>query len=173
MKRESKTELAKKGWSKEDIDKAENIIKNRREQDKSGSVAYIDKVLFWGILFVMVVGNTLVSFGIIPLFLVFDHLAMDLFIIVIGFSVGLLFNFLIWNVEEHLTRKHHLTAVVIIPFLAVLNLYFMVTVSNAINNAFNLSSVRDSPLTISALYVIAFLVPYLWTLLVRKKIKRY
>ena len=84
----------------------------------------------------------------------------------------MLFNFLVWDVEEHLTKKHHLIAGIIIPVLAVFNLYMVTKISNSINTVFKITSVRENPLTISAFYVIAFLLPYLWTLFVKKKIKR-
>ncbi|MBR9691242.1 hypothetical protein GOV06_00485 [Candidatus Woesearchaeota archaeon] len=173
MKKESKTRLMKKGWSKEDIEKADEIINERKLQDKSRSTVHANRILFWTVLLVMVIGNTLVSFILIPLLLVFNRLAMNAFVVVIGFSIGLLFNFLVWDIEEHITRKHHLLAATIIPILAIFNLYAMVKISNAINNVFTLTEVRGDPLTVSALYVIAFLTPYLFTLFYKKKIKTY
>ncbi|MEE9525296.1 MAG: hypothetical protein V3V78_01675 [Candidatus Woesearchaeota archaeon] len=173
MKKESKVELMKKGWSKDDITKAEAIIGGRNVHDKSKSASYIDRVLFWGMILVMIVGNALIAFILIPLLLVFDKLAADIFVMVIGFVVGVLFNFLIWDMEERLTVKHHVIAATTIPVLAIFNLYIIVRMSNAINVVFDISEVRGDPLTISALYVIAFLLPYLWTLFVKKKIKKY
>ncbi|MBD3354759.1 hypothetical protein GF361_02115 [Candidatus Woesearchaeota archaeon] len=173
MKKERKTELMKKGWSKEEIKNAEDIIEDRKLHDKSRSMLRLDRILFWGILFMMAVGNALVAFILIPLLLVFNKLVMNLFVIVIGFSIGVLFNFLIWDIEEHLTRKHHLIAALSIPILALFNMYFIVKASNAINILFDISEVKGDPVTVSALYAIAFLLPYLWTLFVNKKIKKY
>ncbi len=173
MKKENKTKLMKKGWSAEEVNKAENIIEERKLHDKSRSMLRLDRILFWGILFLMAVGNALVAFVLIPMLLVFNKLIMNIFVIVVGFSIGLLFNFLIWDIEEHLTKKHHLIAAFSIPILALFNLYFIVKASNAINILFDISEVKGDPLTVSALYVIAFLIPYLWTLFVKKKIKKY
>jgi len=173
MKKERKEKLMEKGWSNEEIKKAEDIIDDRKLHDKSRSTVHVDRILFWSILFVMVVGNALVAFILIPLLLVLNNLVMDIFVIIIGFSIGLLFNFLIWDIEEHLTRKHHLIAAITIPMLSMFNLYFIVKASNALNVLFDISKVRGNPLIVSAFYVIAFLVPYLWTLFVKKKIKRY
>ena len=46
-------------------------------------------------------------------------------------------------------------------------------ISNALNAVFEITAERGDPLTVGALYVVAFLLPYLWTLFVKKKIKRY
>ena len=173
MKKESKTRLLKKGWSKEEVKKAEEIIAGRVVEDKSRSTAQANRILFWSVLFVMIIGNALIAFVLIPLLLVMTKLAMSFFVIVIGFAVGLLFNFLVWDIEEHLTKKHHLLATTIIPILAIINLYAIVKVSNALNVVFEITAERGDPLTISALYVIAFLIPYLFTLFYKKKIKRY
>ena len=163
----------KKGWSKEEIKKAEDIIAARVLQDKSRTITPANRILFWSVLFVMIIGNALIAFVLIPLLLVMTKLAMSFFVIVIGFAIGLLFNFLVWDIEEHLTRKHHLLAATIIPILAVINLYGITTISNALNEVFEITAERGDPLMISALYVIAFLLPYLFTLLFKKKIKGY
>ena len=173
MKKESKVRLMKKGWGKEDIVKAEDIIASRNVHDKSRSTVFAIRVIFWSILFVMIIGNALVSFVLIPLLLVFNKLAMDIFVIVIGFTIGLLFNFLIWDVGEYLTKKHHLTAAILIPLLGVINLHAVVRISNSVNDVFQITEVRGDPLVVGALYVIAFLAPYLFTLFYKKKIKRY
>ena len=172
MKKEVKNELVKKGWSKEDIKKTERVIEARKTQDKSRSIIHTNRLLFWGMLFVMVIGNALVSLVLIPILLVLTKLTADIFIFIIGFAVGLWFNLLVWDIE-HLTRKHHLIAVLMIPCLAVVNLYAIVRISNAINDIFVITNIRENPLIISAVYVIAFLLPYLWTVFVKKKIKRY
>ena len=172
MKKEQKTKLMKKGWSDEEIKKAEEITEAREKRDKSKSIVHSNRLLFWGMLFVMVVGNALVALVLIPIMIVLTKFTADIFVFIIGFFLGLWFNFLVWDIE-HLTRKHHLIAVLIIPALAILDLYAMVRISNAINQVFTITSIREDPLTISTIYVIAFLLPYLWTVLVKKKIKRY
>jgi len=173
MKKETRTKLISKGWSPEDIKKTEEIISSRSLHDKSRSIAHTNKILFWSVMFVIIIGNTLVALILIPLLLVMSKLAMDFFVVILGFTVGLLFNFLVWEIEQYLTKKEHLFAAVIIPIVAVLDLYAMVKISNSINDVFQITAVRENPMAISALYVIAFLLPYLFTLFYKKKIKTY
>ena len=173
MKDTRKHELSKKGWSREDLEKAEEIIEARHHVDKSESNLHMNRVLFWTVFLVMIIGNALVSLLLIPILLVLNKLAADVFVVIIGFAFGMLFNFLIWDIEEHLTKKHHLLAAITIPALAVLNLYGITRIANAINNVFVITIIREDPLITAALYVIAFLTPYLFTLFYKKKIKRY
>lgn len=173
MKKEREEQLVRKGWSKEEISHAEKIIESRKFQDKSRSTVHTHRVLFWSVLVMMIIGNALVAVVLIPLLLVLTKLTMSLFVLVIGFSFGLLYNFLVWDIEEQLTKKHHLLAAFIVPGIAIFNLYAIVAMSNAINRLFEITEIQEDPLTISALYVVAFLLPYLWTVFVKKKIKRY
>ena len=173
IKKETKHKLLKKGWSKEELDKAEEIIDDKEVNDKSGSLSHMNRILFWSIMFVIIIGNAMIAFILIPMILVFTQLAMNIFAVIVGLMAGLLFNFLIWDIEDNLKRKHHVIAILIIPLLAIVNLYGIVRISNAINDVFQISSVREDPLSIAAFYVVGFLAPYLFTLLYKKKIKKY
>ena len=173
MKKESSRNLMKKGWTEEEIKKAEDIISSRVSNDKSKSLVFSHRILFWMVLFVIIIGNTLFSIVLIPILLALNNITTDILIVFLGFIVVILFNFLIWDIEEHITKKHRVFAVLIIPILSILNLYAIVRISNAVNEVFNISEVRGNPLIISAFYVVAFLLPYLWTLFVHNKIKRY
>ena len=173
MRRETKAQLIKKGWAREDIKKAEDIIFARNLHDKSRSAIHAHRILFWTVMAVMIIGNALIALVLIPIMLVLNKIGADIFVVIIGLKFGLLFNFLVWDIEEHITRKHHLLAITIIPLIAILDLYAIVRITNAINDVFQITAIREDPVTISALYVIAFLLPYLFTLFYKKKIKTY
>lgn len=172
MREEQKKYLRKKGWSDPDIKKAETIMEESHKQDKSRSGVHTNRVVFWGMLFVMVIGNTLVSLILIPILLAFNRIAADIFVAIIGFVIGLWFNLLVWDID-HITRRHHLIAALTIPGLAVVNLYAITRITNAINDVFVITDLREDPLVVSAIYVISFILPYLWTVFAKKKIKKY
>ena len=162
----------RKGWTEDEIKKAENIISSRTLKDKSRSLIFSIRILSWMVIFVIIIGNSLFSIMLIPILLAFNRIAVNILIIFLGFFVGVLFNFLIWDIEEQITKTHHALAISLIPLLSILNLYAIVRISNAVNDVFKISETRENPLIISALYVVAFLLPYLWTLFVHNKIKR-
>jgi len=173
IKKEAKTRLLRKGWTKEELDKAEEIVNEKEAHDKSGSLVHSNRILFWSVMFVIIIGNALIAFILIPMILVFTELAMSVFSLIVGLLAGLLFNFLVWDIEDNLQRRHHVIAILAIPTLAIVNLYGIVRISNAINDVFQITAVREDPLSIAAFYVVGFLIPYLFTLFYKKKIKRY
>ncbi len=169
MRKETIAQLKKKGWSLDDIRKAEDIIASRAVKDKSKTTHHFERVLYWTVILVIIIGNFIVSLGITPILLAMNQAAVDVIIILLGFAFGLLFNLLILDLE-FVSKKHHLIALVIIPLAALINLSVIVNITNAVNDVLQISNVRNNPITMSVLYVLAFLAPYLWTVLVKKKI---
>ena len=50
------------------------------------------------------------------------------------------------------------------------HLSFMIKAANALNEVLRISTVRENPITVSILYVIAFMLPFLWSVFVSRKI---
>jgi hypothetical protein len=170
MKKETIKQLKRKGWSPEDISGAEKIIESRTLKDKSRTSVYSNRVLFWTVIVVIIFGNFIISLMLIPFLLVLNKIAMDVVVVVIGFVFGALFNLLVLDVEQ-VSKKHHLIAGIAIPVLALINIGVMVKVANAMNDVLRVSTVREDPITISILYVVAFIIPYLWSVFVKKRIE--
>lgn len=154
-------DLKRKGWSKEDISKAEKIINERVKKDKSGTLPYANRSVFWTMFFVIIIGNIIISILMIPFLLVLNLPFLDFIIIVLGLSFGFLFNFLITDIR-HITFKHHLIAGIIIPLVAIVNFFFMTTIANNLNDYLEVSNIRQNPYTISIIYMVAFILPYLF-----------
>jgi hypothetical protein len=169
MKEETIAELKRKGWSAAEIQKAEQTIRERKMMDKSRTSVFSNKIVYWMVIAVIVLGNFIVSILLIPFLLVLNRLALNLVIILLGFAIGLLFNFLI-NDVEHIGKKHHLLAGFLIPILALVNISVMINVANAINSALSIGALKEDPVTLSIMYVAAFILPYLWTVFVSRKI---
>lgn len=168
MKKQTIYNLRKKGWKEEEINDAKQIMDESRIKDKSRSSHNSNMVLYWSIIFLAIISNMVISIILIPFLLVINKLALDVIIIVIGFAFGSLFNLVITDIQ-YVSRKHHIIAGITIPVLALINISTIVKVANAINEVLRLNVIRDNPYTISILYVIAFMLPYLWTLFVKKK----
>lgn len=107
----------------------------------------------------MVIVNALVSIALIPLLLVLKGPFLYLSVAVVALVVGLIFNFLIMDIE-HLDRKHHLFAAAFIPLMAVINIFLITSFSNRVDKLLKLNVSQD-PITISAVYVVVFIMPYL------------
>ena len=143
MKNHTTKLLKKKGWVEEDIKKAEEIIAARRLKDKSKTLGHASNILYWSVFVLIVIGNFIISMALIPFLLVLSRGYVDVIIIIIGFSFGLLFNLILKDIE-HVSKTHHVVTALIIPVIALMNFYVMTTVANAINNVLKLTVIRDA-----------------------------
>lgn len=162
-------DLRKKGWTNQEIMHAEEVMKCSNLVDKSRAAASANKVVFWAVIFVIIIGNFILSLLFIPFLLVMHKIAVNVIIVVVGLAFGALFNMLLFDVEG-INNKNHAIAALLIPVLALVNISFMVKVSMAISDYLKIGSTNDNPVSISAVYVIAFMMPYLWSIFVKKKI---
>jgi len=169
MRKETIKSLKRKGWNEEDIENAEKIIESRKSKDKSRTFAYSSRVVYWTVIALMVIGNFAISLMLIPFLLVLNKLTMNIVVVLIGLSFGSFFNLLIMDIEQ-VSKKQHIIAGVIIPVLALINIAVIVRIANSINEALGISIVREGPITISILYIVAFMLPYLWSIFVKKRI---
>ena len=170
MKEHIIKELKKKGWSEEDIKKADEIIAARRLQDKSKSYAHSNKLLYWSAFILVVIGNFIISMALIPFLLVLNKATLDIIVIIIGFSFGLFFNLILKDIEG-IEKHHHAITGFGIPALALLNFFIMTRMANALNNVLKLTVIRENPFTVAAIYTVAFILPYFWTFWIKKKYK--
>lgn len=166
MKRKTIETLKKRGWSIEDIEKAEQIIESRYRMDKSRSIPTSNKIVFWTIFVVIIIANFLISLTLIPFLLVLNKTGLDFIIVVIGVTFGIIFTFMM-NLA-HISRRHHVTAGIIIPIVAIINFVLITYLANVMNSVLQLTEVRQSPAVIGAIYVIAFIAPFLIDMALRK-----
>lgn len=166
MEKKTINNLKRKGWSPEDIRKTEAILESRTRVDKSRSIPTANRIVFWTIFAVMVIANFLVSLTLIPFLLVLNKSGLDLIIIIIGLGFGLMFDFLM-NISS-VSRSYKLVAGIAVPLIAILNFILITYISNSMNTAIKLTQVEQNPITISAVYVAAFIAPYILDLAIKK-----
>ena len=170
MEKKTIEKLKKRGWNEEEIRKAHSIIESRHRMDKSRSIPTSNRVVFWTIFVSIIILNFLVSLTLVPFLVVFDKIWLDIVLIIIALSFGILFTFMI-NLG-HISRRHQVFAGMIIPIVAIFNFIFITYLANAINEILQLTSVRQSPTTIAVIYVIAFIVPFLISMAFRKYLRK-
>ena len=164
MRKKTIESLREKGWSAEDIKEAEEIIAKRKREDKSRTGLFMNKILYWSAIIVIVLGNFIISMFLMPFLLVLKKFSLDVIIVAIAFAFGLLFNLLVTDIE-HLEKKHYIAAIVVVPSIALINFIMMVNIANSIAQTINLPIARQNPYFISVLYVVAFILPYVYTLI--------
>lgn len=160
MKEDMKVRLRKKGWSEEDINKAEGILGVAAENTKSKK---IDLFVYWSALIISIILNIVVSGVIIPMMFLIHGLALIGLVFVISIFFGWVFYILIKDIEN-MEVHHHIIAGLFIPAIALVNVFVIVSLANRIiqtNMPELLSIPLANPLQISIVYVIGFTLPYL------------
>src|SRR3989344_3143247 len=151
---QKKVQLQQKGWSDQDVRHAEVVLERSEKSD-----VFFSRIVFWTALVVIILGNFMASLLLIPFLVVFNTTMLYVVTVFLGGAIGFLYNFLI-NDVEHLETKHHLFATILIPLIAIINIFLVVIVSNTLISESNLKNDVHSPLITALIFAIALLLPY-------------
>ena len=155
MKALRKTQLKEKGWSEQEIRKAEAALERSESNDLQFS-----KIVFWSAMVVVVFANILIAGVLIPFLIALNQWALYSAVIILGGTVGFLYNFLITDIG-HLERKHHVWAGILVPLLALGNIITVVLLANRFIQDAKIQNVQHNPYSIGVVFVVAFILPYI------------
>ena len=150
--------LKKKGWSKKEIDKTVEIIHNAK-QLKTPETRFLEKRVYWILLVLIIAANFAISIALIPLFMVLKGMFLYFVVIVLGVVFGLLFEIVIRSIE-HLEKKHHVFLAILIPLVALANVFVVTRISNNLTSTLNLVNLQN-PLIVGLIYAVSFVLPYI------------
>lgn len=151
--------IGNKGWTAADVKKTRDILAHA-EAEKSTSILFLEQTAFWIALLIAIIGNFVVSVIIVPFLLLLHGASLYLTIFVIGVTFGTLINVLIGYIEK-LGAGKHIIAGAFIPALALINIYIITRFSNDLEILLQLTTPPHSPMLVSVVYVISFVIPYL------------
>lgn len=138
------------------IEREYEYERNRKE----ASVSTVAGIIYWVSLVAAIMGNFIISVILVPfLVMLDDQVTLYIIVMIMGLVFGALFNFLLTDIER-LDENHHVMTGVVIPVLAVINVYIMVNVSKTIGTIISIT-VNQNALVISIIYVAMFMVPYI------------
>jgi hypothetical protein len=147
-----------KGWSEAEIKRVEKIVHREEKED-----VFFSKIVFWSALVVIIFANLIVSLIMVPFLIVMNQWMMYLMVVVLAGTIGFLYNFLITDIG-HLEKKHHISAGIIVPILAILNMVIVVIISNRFILELDIKNSPFNPFIVSGVFAVAFIVPYLISL---------
>lgn len=163
MKQEKKQELLHKGWKDEEIKHAEELLEKVQKHD-----VFFSKMVFWSALVVIIFANLLVSLILIPFLIVLDKWVLYVIVAVLAGTMGFLYNFLITDIGL-LEKKHHRTASIIVPILALGNMLITVVIANHFIAKLNfVNNSQHNPLLLGIVFGAAFILPYVISQVRRK-----
>lgn len=150
--------LRQKGWSEEDIEKTVSIVEAAAGK-KTSLARFSESVVYWVALLLMIVGNFFMSVLLIPLQLVFSAGFVYVAVALLGFSFGIIFTAILWEIEN-LGAKRYIIEWIFIPAIALINVYIMVVLSNHIASLIKDIAAVHNATIIAASYVVSFILPY-------------
>lgn len=150
--------LKKRGWNSDEIECTLRAV-HRGENEKSVFSSVLEKVVFWIALFVCVLGNFFISVALIPILLLIKGSYFLVMLSVVGMTAGILFE-LVVCVLENIERKHYIISGIFVPFLALINIFLVSSLSNNFSSLMHVSAGVHNPFVVSIVYVVSFLVPY-------------
>lgn len=160
MEQTLKERLVEKGWSEEEAIKAHDILYDPANQRKFlGITRGASTTHYWLTIVILSVLNLFVSIVLVPVLIVFKPAAVNLIVLTIGLVFGILFNFLIRDIE-HVQTEHHVAAGAFIPVVAIVNIFIVTAVAKSLAIRLNLD-ITQHPAILSLVYVISFLSPYI------------
>lgn len=158
--------LRAKGWSDMEILLAQATLE-RAEERKHPAYLFLERAVFWGLLFLTIVGIFAVSIVIVPALLVFDTMIVAFVLALLGLCLGTLFALLIQDIEWT-EWHHHVLNLVVLAVVAVANVWFIVVNVNNLGAALRLQH-SHSPWLLGLVFAAALLAPYAFHLVFERK----
>jgi hypothetical protein len=160
-----KKRLHLKGWSKHEIEHAEEIIQ-RAEANKHPDIKKIENSMYWFTLIIGIMGTVMISLILIPILIINDNYWSYVLTGVFGFLLGAIIIIIIKDLHW-LEAHHHLSLSLIIPIIALFNFFIVVNRVNWLSSKAGFM-VFHNPLLLGIDYFICFLVPYILFLSIKR-----
>lgn len=154
--------LQKKNWSKKDKEHFARML-YRGESKKSFMSRFLYAVNYWLILFIILIGNVVLSFVLVPLFIIADELTLSFFLIVLGLAFGLFTDLIIYHIEN-VREQYYAMIIGFLPILVMANVFIVTMGSNLWAGIMNIPSGIHSPVFVSLLYGISYMLPFFYRL---------
>jgi len=118
----------------------------------------VNPIIYWMGLLLAIIGNMIIAVFFIPFFLVLSSLQLYIVMAIMGTLFGLMFNFLLRDIE-HIDYKHHVVAGVFIPFMSLIVITVVINMTNYVASIVK-TTVHQDIWMIGFIYVFSFTAPY-------------
>ncbi len=167
MRADLSERLKTKGWTDKEIKKVRRVL-NEAQSKRLEKAIFFENLIFWFVLIIAIFGNLIVSIALIPFLLELDSLLLYSVITLLALAFGSLFDLLIRDIEA-IGRKHIVVTGILIPSLAIINIFYVTQFANFFSDKWNLG-ISHNPWIIAILYVGAFSLPHIISYLFVKDI---
>tara|TARA_Y100000031_G_C8243653_1_gene396954 strand:- start:2771 stop:3304 length:534 start_codon:yes stop_codon:yes gene_type:complete len=149
--------LLRKGWNSDEATRALRSFEHA-ETVKHPALKFLDKIIYWVLILIAVVGNLVLSIFLVPFILFIQHPALYAIAAILGLSFGALFTVVIKDMD-HLHMGHHVLTIFIVPITAFVNFFLVVAAMSRFAIAIP-GMAHQNPGLVSFIYSVGFLLPY-------------
>ena len=158
MKLTTRKKLLEKGWSFEEIESTDSILKDAPFQ-KSSWIKRFDKLVYWTSLILGLLGNFVFAVILIPILMVAHGFWLFAMVFLFAFSFGLLFAVLLEQIEI-LQPQHHLLNWLILPVFSFVTVAIITYLTNYVDTLIGFGFQVHNYWIIGVTYTLAFMLPY-------------
>ncbi len=149
--------LKKRGWDKESISHSVKVLK-KAEKNKPEHIKKLDKSIYWIFIVLIIVGNAMIFFGLVPIFIFFPDWISAIIMALLGVCVGFFIDILIRH--HDFNHHHYLSAVISITTAAVASLFIIFSLINSIISAKNWY-ITTNPIILLTPYIMGNIIPHI------------
>lgn len=156
-----KEKISGKPWPVHEKKRAIEIIDQASEK-KTGVLRFLDEFVYFFLLFTGIIGNFFISVVLVPLMLILTGFYLYASLFLIGIAFGALINQIILEIQKIEERRHFVPGI-LMAVIALINIYIMTKLANVLEAKLGLLTSVHNPWAVSVVYVLAFLIPHIYT----------
>lgn len=156
-----KRRLKAKGWADYEIETTIAMIE-RAPSKKSRFVRALDDVIYWFVMILAIAGNFALSVVLVPFLIGVQGSYVYGVLILFGVVFGVLFNFLVQEIEV-IEPGQHILGWLLIPVIALINVFIITSLTNTFLRVSQFAQNTHSPILAGVVYAFAFMIPFIYT----------
>ncbi len=154
-------ELRAKGWTPDEIAQALRIM-TEAQNDKAGIVRYMDRIVYWTLLFFVLIGNFVISIITIPFIVFAPAVFLYPMVFIVSFTFGALYDLVLYDINKIEGARQFLPQL-LLPSLALINSYISINLASVLANTMGINEVPHIQAFIPVVYVLGFMAPFWYT----------
>ena len=156
-----KEKILKKPWPTHVKKQTMDVLSSAHEK-KSNLVLLLDELVYWTLLFLGIAGNFIISVVLVQFMLILTGIYLYATLFLVGLAFGTLINVVLIEIHK-IEAKAHIIPGLLIGAIALINVYIMTKLANLLEVKLQLLTPSHSPMLVSVVYVLAFLIPHIIT----------
>ena len=158
--------IEKERWDEDEIKKAAKIF-SKAENKKKLMIKILDEIVHWALLLIIICGNVLIAGFIVFLSGLLERAYFYILVILFAVLFGYMVEIPLRDIEKLSKHKHFLSRI-LLPFLALVNIYILIGVKHVIEH-FSEIEFKFNAAIAGAVYGMFFLLPHFLGWILKRK----